>query len=82
MQVKNLTEICKEKNIIFVTYSTDFVFDGEKEISYTEEDIPNPLSVYSKAKLEGERYSLEYEKTFLIRTSWVFGMEIIIFVNR
>jgi len=71
---KKLAEICKEKNVIFVTYSTDFVFDGEKEIPYTEEDIPNPLSVYSKAKLEGEKYSLEYEKTFLIRTSWVFGM--------
>ena len=71
---KNLAEICKEKNIIFVTYSTDFVFDGEKEIPYIEEDIPNPLSIYSKAKLEGEKYSLEYEKTFLIRTSWVFGM--------
>ena len=71
---KYLAEICKEKNIIFVTYSTDFVFDGEKEIPYTEEDIPNPLSIYSKAKLEGEKYSLEYEKSFVIRTSWVFGM--------
>lgn len=71
---KNLANICKEKNIVFVTYSTDFVFDGEKEIPYTEEDIPNPLSVYSKAKLEGEKYSLKYEKSFLIRTSWVFGM--------
>ena len=71
---KYLAEICKEKNIIFVTYSTDFIFDGEKEIPYTEEDIPNPLSVYSKAKLEGEKYSLEYEKSFVIRTSWVFGM--------
>lgn len=71
---KNLAEICKEKVIVFVTYSTDFVFDGEKEIPYTEEDSPNPLSVYSQSKLEGEKYSLEYEKTFLIRTSWVFGM--------
>ncbi|WP_462425184.1 dTDP-4-dehydrorhamnose reductase [Fusobacterium sp. THCT13E1] len=71
---KYLAEICKEKNILFVTYSTDFVFDGEREIPYTEEDIPNPLSIYSKAKLEGERYSLEYKKSFVIRTSWVFGM--------
>lgn len=71
---KNLSEICKEKGIVFVTYSTDFVFDGEKEIPYTEEDSPNPLSVYSQSKLDGEKYSLEYEKTFLIRTSWVFGM--------
>lgn len=71
---KYLVEICKEKNIAFVTYSTDFVFDGEKEIPYTEEDIPNPLSIYSKAKLEGEKYSLGYDKSFVIRTSWVFGM--------
>ena len=71
---KYLAEICKEKNIVFVTYSTDFVFDGEKEVPYTEEDIPNPLSIYSKAKLEGEKDSLEYEKSFVIRTSWVFGM--------
>ena len=71
---KNLAEICKEKNKIFVTYSTDFIFDGEKEIPYTEEDITNPLSVYSKSKLEGEKYSLKHEKSFIIRTSWVFGM--------
>ena len=71
---KYLSKICKEKNIVFVTYSTDFVFDGEREIPYAEEDIPNPLSIYSKAKLEGEKYSLEYEKSFVIRTSWVFGM--------
>ena len=69
-----LAEICKEKNIVFVTYSTDFVFDGEKEIPYTEKDIPNPLSVYSKAKLEGEKHSLKYKRSFVIRTSWVFGM--------
>ena len=77
-----MSEICKEKNIVFLTYSTDFVFDGQKEIPYTEEDIPNPLSIYSKAKLEGEKYSLKYEKSFLIRTSWVLEWEIIIFVNR
>lgn len=71
---KNLSEICKEKNIIFVTYSTDFVFDGEKEIPYTEDDIANPLSIYSKSKLMGEKYSLKYEKSFVIRTSWLFGM--------
>ena len=71
---KNLAELCKEKGIIFVTYSTDFVFDGKKNIPYTEEDEPNPQSVYSQAKLAGEKYSLEYEKSLVIRTSWVFGM--------
>ena len=74
MAVKNLTDVCKEKNIIFMTYSTDFVFDGKNSIPYTEEDVPNPLSVYSKSKYDGERYALQYSKTYLVRTSWVFGM--------
>lgn len=71
---KYLAEICKEKNIIFVTYSTDFVFDGDRNLPYTEKDIPNPLSVYSQAKLKGENSVLGYEKSLVIRTSWVFGM--------
>lgn len=69
-----LSEICERYGVEFITYSTDFVFDGEKKIAYVEEDIPNPSSVYSKSKLEGENYSLRYEKSFVIRTSWVFGM--------
>lgn len=71
---KNLMDICREKNIIFVTYSTDFVFDGNKDIPYIETDIPNPASIYGKSKLEGEKYSLMYNKSFVIRTSWVFGL--------
>ena len=71
---KCLAEICKEKNIIFVTYSTDFVFDGDSNLPYSEKDIPNPLSVYSQAKLMGENSVLKYEKSLVIRTSWVFGM--------
>lgn len=71
---KNLMEICRERNIIFVTYSTDFVFDGNKDTPYEEIDIPNPVSIYGKSKLDGERYSLMYDKAFVIRTSWVFGM--------
>lgn len=68
-----MARICKEKNIIFVTFSTDFVFDGEKETPYTEEDRPNPISAYGRAKLEGERRALEYHGSIVIRTSWVFG---------
>ncbi|MCF2613132.1 MULTISPECIES: dTDP-4-dehydrorhamnose reductase [Fusobacterium] len=70
-----LSIVASEIGADFVTYSTDFVFDGAKNSPYTEEDIPNPLSVYGKTKLEGERKVLaSYDRSFVIRTSWVFGV--------
>ena len=70
-----LSIVASEIGADFVTYSTDFVFDGAKNSPYTEEDTPNPLSVYGKTKLEGERKVLtSYDKSFVIRTSWVFGV--------
>lgn len=70
-----LAKVAKEVKAIFVTYSTDFVFDGNKGAPYTEEDKPNPISVYGKSKLKGETLVLkEYEKSIVIRTSWLFGI--------
>ena len=46
--------LCKKKGIRLIHISTDAVFDG-KMGDYTEEDIPNPLSVYARTKLEGEQ---------------------------
>lgn len=72
---RDLALVAKEIEADYITYSTDFVFDGSKKTPYTEEDIPAPLSVYSEAKAEGERLVLEaYDKSFVIRTSWVFGI--------
>ncbi len=72
---KNLAHISKEIDAIFITYSTDFVFDGTKGSPYVEEDEPNPISVYADSKYQGENAVLDtYEKSFVIRTSWVFGM--------
>ncbi|HEY4532878.1 MAG TPA: dTDP-4-dehydrorhamnose reductase [Fusobacterium sp.] len=60
----------------YITYSTDFVFDGEKNSPYTEEDIPNPLSVYGRMKWEGEKAVFrEKQDSFIIRTSWIFGKD-------
>ena len=71
----NLAKKAKEIGATFVTYSTDFVFDGDIRDPYTEEDMPNPPSVYAKSKRMGEEAVLaEYEKSFVIRTSWVFGI--------
>ncbi|MEI6856506.1 dTDP-4-dehydrorhamnose reductase [Psychrilyobacter sp.] len=72
---RDMAIVAKEIGAIFVTYSTGFVFEGNKKVPYTEEDIPNPPSVYAKSKHEGEKQTLAaYEKTFVIRTSWVFGI--------
>lgn len=70
-----LATVAKEIDAVFVTYSTDFVFDGTKGSPYTEEDTPNPISVYADSKTQGEQKVVElYDKSFVIRTSWVFGM--------
>ena len=53
-----------------VYYSTDYVFDGRKGEPYVESDEPNPLSVYGRTKLEGER---EVRDGWVIRSSWLFG---------
>lgn len=71
----NLAKKAKEIGATFVTYSTDFVFDGDIRDPYTEVDMPNPPSVYAKSKRMGEEAVLaEYDKSFVIRTSWVFGI--------
>jgi len=57
-----------------VHVSTDYVFDGAKEGYYTQEDTPNPLSVYARSKLAGEMaVREEAERFYIIRSSWIFG---------
>ena len=72
---RDLAIVAKEIGADYITYSTDFVFDGEKKDPYTEEDIPNPLSVYGKSKYEGEKEVFKVKSdSFVVRTSWVFGV--------
>ena len=72
---KKLAEFSKKIGAIFVTYTTDFVFDGEKNSPYMEDDKTNGISEYGKSKAQGEKDVLEaYDKSFVIRTSWVFGI--------
>jgi dTDP-4-dehydrorhamnose reductase len=68
---------------ILIHISTDYVFDGRKNTPYTEEDAPNPLSVYGQSKLAGEEgiqktsqslQSAHQELRYIIlRTAWVYG---------
>ena len=72
---RDLAIVANEIGADYITYSTDFVFDGEKKASYTEEDIPNPLSIYGKSKYEGEKEVFKVKPdSFVVRTSWVFGI--------
>ncbi|MDO8621578.1 MAG: NAD(P)-dependent oxidoreductase [Candidatus Levybacteria bacterium] len=52
---KNVAEACEKSNKKLIYISTDFVFDGEKESEYSEEDKPNPVNWYAKTKYEGEK---------------------------
>ena len=65
---------CKKMDSAYVTYSTDYVFDGTSLRPYREGDATAPMNVYGRSKLEGERAVAESGAAHLIfRTSWVYG---------
>jgi len=69
-----LAEEAKRMGSLLVHYSTDYVFDGTKQGAWVETDAPNPLSVYGKTKLAGDRAIQAAGCDYLIfRTSWVYG---------
>lgn len=60
---------------VLVHYSTDYVFDGNNPAPYTENDIPNPQSVYGRTKLAGEQaVHASGCKHLVLRSSWVYGV--------
>jgi dTDP-4-dehydrorhamnose reductase len=69
-----MAEEAKRLGAALIHYSTDYVFDGAKNGSYVEDDVPNPQNVYGRSKLAGERVIQESGVSHLIlRTSWVYG---------
>lgn len=69
-----LAEEAKRTGALLVHYSTDYVYDGERERPYTEDDAPNPVNTYGKSKLAGERAIQAVDGMHLIlRTSWVYS---------
>lgn len=71
---QNLALACHKFGVKLVHISTDYIFDGTKEGPYEEFDPPNPLSVYGKSKLWGERLVQQVGgEYFILRTSWLYG---------
>jgi dTDP-4-dehydrorhamnose reductase len=70
--VGNLTSIAKEKDLLLVHISTDYVFDGKIKI-HTEDEEVRPLGVYGQTKATGDKRVKLIPKHYLLRTSWLIG---------
>ncbi len=75
LAVKQLASIASKQQAKLIHISTDYVFDGESNKPYLETDTPNPINVYGKTKLSGEKALQEIMPTdaIIIRTSWVYS---------
>ncbi len=73
--VRSLASACHEVDAHLVHVSTDYVFDGELDRPYREDDPTNPQSVYGRSKLAGEQAAADVmgDGVTIARTSWVCG---------
>lgn len=71
---QNVALACQKCDAAMVYVSTDYVFDGQKGEPYLEFDEPNPISVYGRSKLAGERYVQTLLcKFYIVRTAWLYS---------
>ena len=78
-----MAEAARALNAVLIHFSTDYVFDGEKDSAYTEDDLANPLNVYGQSKLSGEQAIIKAGCAYIIlRTSWVYSLRGDSFVSK
>ena len=75
LAVKQLASIASNQRARLIHISTDYVFDGESDKPYIETDTPNPINVYGRTKLSGEKalQALMPINAIIIRTSWLYS---------
>lgn len=71
---KNIAEMCKRTNCKLIYLSTDYVFSGDGTNFWEPDDKVNPLNTYGKTKYMGEQFVREVPKHYIVRISWVFGI--------
>lgn len=71
--VGNITEAIRGTDCRFIHFSTDYVFNGRSCVPYNESSEPEPLSVYGRSKLAGEKTALTHHASMIIRTSWLYS---------
>lgn len=71
---QNVANLCKELDIPMMYFSTDYVFNGQGETPWMEYSERDPLNVYGQTKYEGELAVQSLDKYFILRISWVFGV--------
>ena len=67
-----LADACEAEKAMLIQISTDYVFDGTGTRPYREDDPTNPVSVYGRTKLEGERQAARCSRHLIARTSWLY----------
>ena len=71
-----IADEARQADALMVHYSTDYVFDGQRDTPYDEEVTPNPINVYGRTKLDGERAIVASRAACaIIRTSWVYSRD-------
>ena len=68
-----LAGICNRLEVPLLHLSSSYVFNGEKKLAYGEHDEPDPIGVYGKCSLEGERRVQEIPAHIVLRPGWLFG---------
>lgn len=75
--VHDLAKACRKEDVRFVTFSTDYVFGGDRRTPYLENDLPQPIQMYGISRLAGEHAALAAapDHSLVIRTCGLYGKE-------